>query len=90
MNKGHYIEYFVSGMLSFGVHRHINMDTDLRRLLILMILFKDTIKELDYFGSTLSYENISGVMKSKYIKGYPRYVYTNESIPKVLFAPPGL
>ena len=84
-----FIDLFVAGMMSFNAHKHVQNDSDLKSLLVFMILFKDTIKELDYYGSDLSYENISGVMKSKYSEDHGRYIYTDESRPKVLFAPPG-
>lgn len=90
ITKYPFIDLFVSGMMSFGAHNHVRNDMDLKTLMVFMILFKDTIKELDYYGSELSYANIRGVMQSKYDNDHGRYIYTDETRPRVIFGPPGL
>ena len=72
-----FIDVFVSSLMSFNAHTLMQNNLDIKSLLVFLVLFKDTIKELDYYGTELTFENITHLMKQKYTLDHAKYITDN-------------
>lgn len=77
-----FLDTFVLGMMTFGGQHHVRNDQDLKSLLVFMVMFKDTIKELDYDGFELSYKNITSRIKTKFRQDRLNYVMASQRLLK--------